>query len=233
MLKNLELTIFNKENIFHAEPFSLEFHSVGYYCFLKLTKIKIPHATYIKIGIFNSSQKREISFDISNGVLYISLDLNFSNYLKLSTTKKIRFQCEMMYDILESTFIKYDINRNVLDAMTEELQANKWELQIVLLKKKVLKKYFYTFKLLLEIDSFTYICIIEEGKSKKEIILFKSVALYFSMLLFKKIKIINNKEILIGNDQTPFFKIDIATKSFCIIEENKSMINPDLFCTIQ
>ena len=229
MIENLELTILNEENIFHPESFNLEFHSIAYYFLLKLKKIKIPNATYIKINIINRKKNSEIKFDISNGVLYISLDIPFSEYLLLLKDEKIRFQCEMMYDILKSTFIKYDLNWNILEAIIEELQANNWKLQIELLKKKVSKKYLYTFKLLLDIDSFTYICIIEEGKDKKEIILFKSIALYFSMLMFRKIKIINNKEILIGNDQTPFFKIDIETKSFSIIEEKKSLIDPNLF----
>lgn len=229
MIKNLEITILKEENIFHPEPFNIEFLSVAYYFLLKLKKIKVTNATYIKINIINRQKSNGIKFDISSGVLFIGLNLNFSEYLLLSKNKKTRFQCEMLYDILKTAFKKYHMDWSILDTIIEQLQTNNWKLKIELLKKKVLKKYIYTFKVLLDIDSFTYVCIIEEGNDKKEIIIFKSIALYFSMLLFQKFKIINNKEILIGNEKTPFFKIDIVTKSCSMIKENKSLIDPNLF----
>lgn len=229
MIKNLELSILNEENVFHPESFNSEFRSIAYYFLLKLKKIKIANVTYIKINIINKSKKNEIKFDISYRVLYISLDHNFLEYLSLSKNEKIKFQCEMMYEILKFTFRNYRLDCDLLDILIKELQLNNWEMQIQLLKRKILKKYTYTFKLLLDIDSFTYICFIDEAKDRKEIILFKSVALYFSILMFQKFKIINNKELLIGNEKTPFFKIDIATKSFSIIEENRSLIDPNLF----
>jgi hypothetical protein len=107
MIKNLELTILKKENAFHVEPYSPEFHSVGYYYLLKLKKLKFPHATYIKIYITNRSESSEIKFKINEGVLYISLDFNLSGYLLLSKNDKIRFQCEMLHDILKAAFIEY------------------------------------------------------------------------------------------------------------------------------
>ena len=169
-----------------------------------------------------------INYDIRNNVLYIDLNQDFGDYLSLEKSDKIKFQCKMVYDILKETFIRYSLDGIILDEIIEELKRNNWELEIELLKKRILKKYIYNFKVLLDIDSFTYVCNIKEGSHTKEIVLFKSIALYFSMYMFAKIKLINNKEILIGNDQTPFFRINIESKSFDLIEENKSYIDKNL-----
>ena len=228
MLRNLEVTILEEHNIFKNEFFNPEFHSVAYYFFLKLKQIKISDAHFIKINITNKAESDTINYDIRNNVLYIDLNQDFGDYLSLEKSDKIKFQCKMVYDILKKTFIRYSLYRIILDEIIEELKRNNWELEIELSKKKILKKYIYNFKVLLDTDSFTYLCIIEEGEFKKKIVLFKSIALYFSMLMFTKIKLIDNKEILIGNEQTPFFRINIDSKSFNIIEENRSFIDKNL-----
>src|SRR5690606_25369804 len=146
---------------FHAESFNLEFHSVAYYYLLKLKQIKIPNVTYIKIYIINKPKSNGIKLDNSNGILYINCDFNFSEYIGYSNYEKLKFQCKIVYDILKSTFINLNIEWKILDLILGELQACNWKLEIELLRKKILRKYIYTIKLYLDIDTFTYVCIIE------------------------------------------------------------------------
>ena len=223
-MKNVEFVVLKSGSFDEAEKFNLEFSSVSYYYLLKLRKIKIASCSYIKIRINNELRETPVRFTNANGILFIRSSFDFSHYKQLPRKEKLKFQYEMMYEILKHAFIKYDMDWKILDDINNELATNNWEMWVEWVKKKVNKQNLFTLLIYLDIDFMTFVAEISEGGKKDELQIFKSITGFFVIeYLFKAYKIIDNK-IRIGSKEKAIFEIDINDKTVKIIDpENEGI----------
>lgn len=224
MIKNIEFVILKKgETIDKPENFNSEFSSLAYYYTLKLKKINIASCSYIKIRAINEEKKNGITFFASElGVLYISLSIDFSVYLLLNHTKKLKYQYELLYYILKQTFIEYNVDWKVLDEINNQLLKDNCGMQYEYIKKRIEKEKIFKLILKMEINSFLFLCEVVEGNKKKSILIFKSIPSFLAVeYLFNRYKIINSNTLRIGSKERTVFEINLDEGLVILINNNE------------
>lgn len=224
MLRNIEFTVLEPNQTEKAEKFNGEFSSLSYYYFLKLRKVKISSCSHIKIRIYNEAKTVSTSYTPAGGFFWIVGSYDFTHYLQLSTKEKLKFQYEMIYEILKNAFIEYGVDYEILDNVNNELAENNWEMRYEWTRKKINKKCFFKLILYMEIDALTFLGEITHGDKKEELLIFKSLPGFFVMYyLFQKFNLLNNK-IRIGSIEKPIFEIDITNKTVAIVDKGNKGI---------
>jgi len=223
MLKNLELTIYKANEIYQPENFNSQFSSISYYYFLKLKKINIEECSYIKILITNEKKTKEWSYRISDYILFIDGAVDFTSYLAFPTNKKKIFQCEMIYFILKTAFIKYNVDYSILDIINNELVVNNWQMRYEFVRKRILKGMEFKLVIYMDIDVFTFVGEVLQNGEKKEIPIFKSIPTFFAVeYLFKGYRFFDNK-VRIGSKEKAIFEIDFENETVIIVDNNKML----------
>lgn len=245
MLKNFEILILNnnKEPEFidagnhvvlnDKESFNLDFTGIAYFYFLKIKKIKISGCSYLKIIIKNIKEKREIEFTCYENVLGLHWNHDFANYLILDKKEKKSLQLQLIQFCLRELFHNYKLDSSLLNTIDDEIRANDNEMRILAWRKRIEKKYWLSFILICDIDSFTFFADINEKKQITRLLIFKSVPISFVIyLLFKKFNIENGK-LYMGTETEPIFEIDLVEKKVTILEKAKHIIDKYRFVPIQ
>ena len=224
MLRNIEFTVFEPNLLDKAVNFNFEFSSLSYYYLLNLRKVKLPTCSYIKIGLVHEAKIAPITYERVNGILFISGILDFTHYLQLPRKEKLKFQYEMIHDILKNAFIEYKVDYQILDDINNVLANNDWEMRYEWIRKKINKTYLFKLVMLLDLDALTFVAEVTEGDKKNELFIFKSIPGFFVIeYLFKAFKIVDNK-VRIGSKEKAVFEIDILNKNVTIIDkENKGI----------
>lgn len=221
-MKNLEIIVLEPNNTTKAVNFNLEFSSTAFYYLLKLRKIKIDSCSYIKILMVNEIRTIPISYTPANGILFIEGSFDFTHYLQLSKEEKLKFQYEMVYEILKNAFIQHKVDWKILDNINNELAENNFEMRYEWTRKKINKTQFFKLFIHMDIDALSFVAEITEENKKEELLIFKSIPGYFVIeFLFKAFKIVDHK-VRIGSKDKAIFEIDTIKKTVEIIDmENK------------
>lgn len=233
MIKNLEIVILKRNKIYEAESFNSEFSAVAYYYLLKIKKISIPQCSYIKVWIKNDKIKSEKVFELLDGILFIQLSIDFTQYLNLSYEHKCKFQYELLSSILTETFSIYKIEALILNSINEELAVNNWQMKYEFLRKKILKGLEFRLVIYMDIDAFTFVGEVLQNGDKEEIFIFKSISTFFAVeYLFKGYRFFD-KKVRIGSKEKAVFELDLNTHSVKIVDENNKMLKKLSYNTIQ
>jgi hypothetical protein len=88
-----------------------------------------------------------------DGILFIIGYLDFTYYLQLRGIEKLKFQYELIYDILKKAFNQYDVDWKILDDINDELSNNNWEMRCEWIRKKIQKKTWFTLVIKMDIDA--------------------------------------------------------------------------------
>lgn len=225
MIKNLEVSIYKRHEIYEPENFNSEFASISYYFFLKMKEVLIEKCSYIKILITNEKEKNKWNFKILDKILFIDGTIDFSPYLILEKEQKLKFQYEMMHSILKEAFIHYKVDWKILDGINNVLADSNWQMKYEFLKKKIEKGKEFRLVIYMDIDAFTFTGVIIENGKKKEVQIFKSIPSYFAVdYLFKGYQFIENK-VRIGSKEKAVFELDLNTESVEVVDKDNAMLN--------
>ena len=222
MIKNFELTIYKKHDIFKNEEFSREFSGASYYFLYYLKKTKIPKCSYIKISVNNDSIPLDFKFTIMSGVLYLSGNHDFDKYINLSRSKKIEYQIDLLLDIFRIIFLRFNLDKFELESLKNVLHREKNLMKIEWKIKDIKDKSKMHLLIIIDIDSFTFYLKICTGDADSVIEIYKSIPLYLAIEFFTTFRIDGNN-LKIGSREAAIFEIDILAKKSMIINNNDAV----------
>lgn len=226
MIKNLIISIYKPNEIYKPEEFNTEFASISYYYLLKLQerKLNIDKCGYIKILITNC-EEREWIYKISDRVLYIDGSLDFKTYSNLSRNNKMHFQFELVDKLLKNAFSIFKVDCQILEEIKAEIEANDWQMRI---NKKFGKSKKFELIVNMDLDAFTFTCDILKGGKKITVFIFKSIPTYFSLELFRKTDIYDDK-LRFGSAKNWIFEIDLENKTVETLDKNNLALKRLMF----
>jgi hypothetical protein len=129
----------------------------------------------------------------------------------------------MIYFILKTAFIKYNVDYSILDIINNELVVNNWQMRYEFVRKRILKGMEFKLVIYMDIDVFTFVGEVLQNGEKKEIPIFKSIPTFFAVeYLFKGYRFFDNK-VRIGSKEKAIFEIDFENETVIIVDNNKML----------